>query len=270
LKLTEREEKYFSHLTPMEKGFLFEMSIQKTLMKYDVSFEGNPSNYEQWKKQTKKGYDLRVKLKSGIWICVECKFLLDTKKLHLSWFKRDWETRTADVFVTNDRTKIPQEILDNFDRPIMNVTEFIEFITGIRFPKKFNPKGNKLFLNYCNSLLNCYCYNYCYFRDSLQPPEYFNVGDNVKWSPFSPHFVTFLVSSLGYSLDTLKHTLNSSNKHQNHFQRKLELKIEPLLCPSRTLFVYSNSTSYIYLLEQFRDKPIATTWKPVHLQKSWC
>ena len=89
MKLTEREEKYFSHLTPMEKGFLFEMSIQKTLMKYDVSFEGNPSNYEQWKKQTKKGYDLRVKLKSGIWICVECKFLLDTKKLYLSWFKRD-------------------------------------------------------------------------------------------------------------------------------------------------------------------------------------
>jgi len=103
----------------------------------------------------------------------------------------------------------------------------------------------------------------------LQPPEYFNVGDNVKWSPFSPHFVTFLVSSLGYSLDTLKHTLNSSNKHQNHFQRKLELKIEPLLSLSRTLFVYSNSTSYVYLLEQFRDKSVATTWKPVHLQKCW-
>ena len=110
----------------LEKGYLFEMYMQMLLEQKNVEYVGNPSNFRKWVKRTNTGYDIKVRISSR-WIKVECKFI--AKRIYRSWFLRDWDSRTADIFVTSDKFLIPFKIRYKYPRRIMTVTEFIVWIS---------------------------------------------------------------------------------------------------------------------------------------------
>ena len=110
----------------LEKGYLFEMYMQMLLEQKNVEYVGNPSNFRKWVKCTNTGYDIKVRISSR-WIKVECKFI--AKRIYRSWFVRDWDSRTADIFVTSDKFLVPFKIRYKYPRRIMTVTEFIVWIS---------------------------------------------------------------------------------------------------------------------------------------------
>jgi len=107
--LANFERTDFSNLNRYEKGYSFEMFIQRLLDCCNIVFEGNPQNYSYWLSFTNRGFDIKVLTGDKTWIKVECKFIL--KPIFPSWFDRDWLSRDADVFVTNDISMIPAECI---------------------------------------------------------------------------------------------------------------------------------------------------------------
>jgi len=110
----------------LEKGYEFEMYIQELLEERGIEYSGNPREWSEWLKHTATGFDIRIRLPNGKWITIECKFL--SKRVYPSWFSRDWDSRTADVFVTSDKFLIPFSIRYKYPRPIMTVTEFLVWL----------------------------------------------------------------------------------------------------------------------------------------------
>jgi hypothetical protein len=114
------------------KGFWYEMFNQKLLETNHIGFSGNPNSFSNWMESQIKGYDLKVRLPNGKTIKLECKLLL--KPIFHSWFMRDWLTRDADVFVTNDAHSIPygdRRTLQKHRKKLLSTTEFIVYLSKL-------------------------------------------------------------------------------------------------------------------------------------------
>jgi hypothetical protein len=130
----------FSSLSRNAKGYCFEICIQAKLKQSGIDCSGNPLDFGEWRKHTNKGYDVRIA--NGL--TIECKFML--RKVAQSWFKRDWLSRTADIFVTNDKTKLPSRLqltLFNLGKAFFSVNELIDNLQN----QAFQTYPNKLCLN---------------------------------------------------------------------------------------------------------------------------
>ena len=142
------------------KGYTFEMFIQDLLTERGIDFYGNPREWREWLKYTNTGYDLIIIFPfSKRKIKVEIKYL--EKKIYPSWFKRDWESRSADIFVTSDKCFIPSKLRHRLR--IFNVSEFLTWIDNEikkdQSNEYFINEGNKFYLNHYLNHDN-YCLNY--------------------------------------------------------------------------------------------------------------
>jgi hypothetical protein len=141
LRVSKVEE--FRGLNRLEKGFAYEMIIQRLLKANNVDFSANSNSFNEWLNYQIEGYDFKIWLPNGKTIRVECKLLL--KPIFHSWFKRDWLTRNADVFVTNDVYSIPYEdrrILERQGKKLLSTTEFIVFIQKLIRGNKYAYLNN--------------------------------------------------------------------------------------------------------------------------------
>jgi len=128
---------FFEDMNRLEKGFWYEMHIQRLLKANNVDFSGNSNSYSEWISYQAKDYDIRINLPNGKTIRVECKLAL--KPVFHSWFERDWLSRDADVIVTNDIHVIDYEdrkTLEGSGKKLLSTTEFVMYIQK-------TIKGNK-------------------------------------------------------------------------------------------------------------------------------
>ena len=119
-----------------EKGFYFEMNIQTLLDEHNVNYEGNPIFYDEWKRTTRTGYDIKI---TGLNFKVECKYL--SKPIYESWFKRDWLSRDADIYVTTDPYFVPHQCrkqLANMGKKLFTPWQFIWYILKLSYGNKCN------------------------------------------------------------------------------------------------------------------------------------
>lgn len=135
----------FTNLNSREKGFWYE-SFVKTLLKTNRAvFFGNSDSYSNWKSSQIEGCDLKITYPNGKTEKVELKMTLG--HIYDSWFRRDWESRDADIFVTNSVYDVPYEArrrIREKGKKLMSTTEFIIYVQ-----KKM--RGNKLSsLNFSN------------------------------------------------------------------------------------------------------------------------
>lgn len=145
LRVFPRSEK-FENMNRREKGFYYEMYIHRLLQANNVDFSGNPSVYSEWEENQGRDYDLRTNLPNDKTIKVECKLAL--KPIYHSWFERDWSSRDADIFVTNDVFAISyddRKMLEESGKKLLSTTEFVMYIQKI-------IRGNKY--GYLNSIIN--------------------------------------------------------------------------------------------------------------------
>ncbi|MEM3447894.1 MAG: hypothetical protein QXP38_03290 [Nitrososphaerota archaeon] len=127
--------KEFASLSRLKKGYLFEMILQELLKLNGITFKGNPKDFNEWCKKTSWGHDIEIE---GIF--VEAKCLL--RKLELSWFRRDWLSRSASIFVTNDKSLIPyraKRMLAERHIKLMTPEELVNFFLKRR--RVTNPIG---------------------------------------------------------------------------------------------------------------------------------
>jgi hypothetical protein len=130
-------------LTRYEKGYHYEMVIQNIMDEMNIDYEGNSKNPVTWRKSTNTGFDIRIKTPKGTWLTIECKLCL--KPIYSCWVKRDWLSRTADIFVTNNLYCISYKDRREFEKrgkKLMSTTELIIFLERL-FRKKLNTKGNQ-------------------------------------------------------------------------------------------------------------------------------
>jgi len=143
----------FKGLNRYEKGFWYEI-FNQTLFKINkIDFYGNSDSYEEWLDKQIKGYDFRIRFPNGKTIKVEAKLTLNP--IYHSWFMRDWLSRDADVYVTNDKFAISykdRRTLEKQHRKILSTTEFITYLQKIM-------KGNKRSLNSINEIHQNYKQN---------------------------------------------------------------------------------------------------------------
>jgi len=114
------------------KGYLFELYVQNLLLKFGISFIGNSRCFDTWKRQTNKGYDIKVKVGEGSWLQVECKFTL--KKIYPSWIRRDWLSRDCDIIVCNDPSKLSEqdrELLESRGIKLLTPSQFILYVLNL-------------------------------------------------------------------------------------------------------------------------------------------
>jgi len=129
------------NISRYEKGFYFEMNIQMMLDAHKISYEGNPIFYDEWKKYTNTGHDIRIL--EELHLKIECKYL--SKPIYESWFKRDWLSRDADIYVTTDPYFVPYQCrkqLTEKGKKLFTPWEFICYILKLLY-------GNKCNLNRC-------------------------------------------------------------------------------------------------------------------------
>jgi hypothetical protein len=136
----------------LQKGYLFEMYTQSVLHNLGVRYEGNPTQYEVWLSHKSSPHDAKVKLRD-VWFKMECKLCL--KPIFRSWFERDWLSREADVYVTNNKEAIPKKCRKELRRrgkKLFNIAELVKWIQKkqIQGPK---PLTNRIF-EYTRHLLS--------------------------------------------------------------------------------------------------------------------
>jgi len=132
--LANFERTDFSNLNRYGKGYSFEMFIQRLLDCCNIVFEGNPQNYPYWLSFTNRGFDIKVLTGEKTWIKVECKFIL--KPIFPSWFDRDWLSRDADIFVTNDISMIPAECIAkaySLGKMILTPIQLLNYVKGNKY-----------------------------------------------------------------------------------------------------------------------------------------
>jgi len=137
-----------------QKGFPFELEVQKGLDSLKVPFLGNPQTFEEWKKNKGKGADIILSIAE-----VECKFL--TKKVYPSWILKDYVTRFKfnrkyAIVVVNYKWFIPsncRKLLYSYHIKVMDKYEFLWFIVDLfKKANKFVYKlPSTLNLNYLES-----------------------------------------------------------------------------------------------------------------------
>jgi hypothetical protein len=129
---------FFKDMNRQEKGFYYEMHIQRLLKANSVDFSGNSSSYSEWTSNQAKDYDIRINLPNGKTIKVECKLAL--KPVFHSWFERDWLSRDADIFVTNDVFTISyddRKTLEESGKKLLSTTEFVMYIQEMTRDNKY-------------------------------------------------------------------------------------------------------------------------------------
>jgi len=161
LRLFPRQEE-FDGLNRRKKGFWYEMLVQSLLDVNDAQYTGNSALYHDWEASQVKGYDISLSLSSldGKVKRVECKFLLGP--IYHSWFVRDWLSRDADIYVTNDVYAVPyacRRELQKKGKKLLSTTEFImhiqkltrgnkyRYLNSINCTSNFNPREKELYLN---------------------------------------------------------------------------------------------------------------------------
>lgn len=140
------KDQEFTDLNRNEKGFSYEVYVQKLLRANGVEVSGNPIVYREWQNNQVEGYDIRVRLPNGRELKVECKLLLN--RIFPSWFERDWLGREADIYVTNDVYAVPYNCrrrLERNGKKLLSTTEFIMYIQK-------RVRGNKY--GYLNSKIS--------------------------------------------------------------------------------------------------------------------
>jgi hypothetical protein len=123
------KDEEFNGLNRRQKGFSYEVYIQKLLEANNVEVCGNPSLYREWQDHQIEGYDIAIRLPNGELLRVECKLVL--KGIFPSWFERDWLDREADVYVTNNVYAVPYSCrrrLEANGKKLLSTTEFITYI----------------------------------------------------------------------------------------------------------------------------------------------
>jgi hypothetical protein len=122
----------------LEKGFYYEMHIQRLLKANSVDFSGNSNSYSEWTSNQAKDYDIRINLPNGKTMKVECKLAL--KPVFHSWFERDWLSRDADIIVTNDIHVIDYEdrkTLEESGKKLLSTTEFVMYTQEMTSGNKY-------------------------------------------------------------------------------------------------------------------------------------
>jgi ribosomal protein S27AE len=132
--LTDFDNQSFEGYSRLQKGYAFEMLIQRILDYSGTVFVGNPRAYEHWLSFTNRGFDIKVLTRKNTWIKVECKLVLEP--IFPSWFDRDWLSRDANLFVTNDVSMIPSECIDKahrLGRMILTPIELLNYVMGNKY-----------------------------------------------------------------------------------------------------------------------------------------
>lgn len=136
----------FEGLSADQKGCWYEGYVQYLLEMNDVNYIGNPVNFGAWKSNPTKGYDIIVTHPNGRKTKVECKMLL--RPIYHSWFYKDWLSRDADIYITNDVYAVPykcRKLLRERGKKLLSTTEFIMYVQK-------RIRGNKYsYLNISNS-----------------------------------------------------------------------------------------------------------------------
>ncbi len=126
------------------KGYYYEMLVQENLASHNIDFNGNPSNFEEWKKTTNTNYDINVKVNDTVWLTVECKLTLT--QVYDSWFYRDWYSRQCDIIVTNDKFHISlnaRNILYSKGVVLLETYDLVPFINNLKEGNKSSMLYNK-------------------------------------------------------------------------------------------------------------------------------
>jgi hypothetical protein len=116
----------------LKKGYYYEMLTQERLSCFNISFIGNSSDFEEWKKHTNTDYDIMVYITDKKELRVECKFSLHS--IYHSWFMRDWYSRDCDVIVTNDRWCLSISDIDLLHRKgvvLLDSKDLIPYINNV-------------------------------------------------------------------------------------------------------------------------------------------
>lgn len=133
-----------------EKGYYYEMRVQDLLLNNQIEFDGNPTNYEEWLRHTKTGYDIKVRdPRNGNWITVECKLTL--KELYPSWFKRDWLGKSADIIVTNNPLSLSyrdRKMLTRNGKKLFSTMEFVFYLQKLCRGNKYHLNNNEYSFTY--------------------------------------------------------------------------------------------------------------------------
>jgi len=121
------------------KGYYFEIFECKPMIDAipNIKYECNPTNYEDWKRQHwKNPYDAVVTLPNGDKIHLEMKFRADGEKVYHNWFNRDWLTRDADIYVTNNVEAIgywDKRTLNSKGKKLLSLSEAAAYISGLMY-----------------------------------------------------------------------------------------------------------------------------------------
>jgi hypothetical protein len=144
--------------TPNFKGWWYEIMDCKPQLNAipNISYEGNPSNYEDWKSDNQKSkYDGVVTLPNGEIITLEFK-RRDCPKVYHSWFMQCWLPREADWIITNNTQCISykdRRLLEAEDKKLFSLSEAIveigRLVENILHPRKY-LYFNSLLLNFIN------------------------------------------------------------------------------------------------------------------------
>jgi len=125
----------YKGLSRLEKGYFYELYNWNLLDRNNIRYVSNPDDFDVWKSYTNSGFDATVRVDR-----VEYKLIL--KPIYRSWFMRDWLSRTANIFVTNNKWNIPyvcRKMLKDRGLKLFNDLEFIWYV--------LHKNGNKYNLN---------------------------------------------------------------------------------------------------------------------------
>jgi hypothetical protein len=135
------------------KGYWFEIFIAKPKIEAipNITYQCNPSNYEDWKSENQKNkYDGIVTLPNGKKITIEFK-RRDCPKVYHSWFMDCWITREADWIVTNNTQCISysdRRLLEKNGKKLLSLSEAIveisRLVRNILHPRKYSIYFNRL------------------------------------------------------------------------------------------------------------------------------
>jgi len=124
-------------LSRLEKGFLYEQVGWNLLDSIDATYVSNPKEFSLWIRYTGTGHDLKI-------YGYKAEFKYTSKPIYHSWFLRDWLSRDADIFVTNNIWHVPaedRELLKQRGKKLMDHFQFFWYV------QKLCKKGNKCNLN---------------------------------------------------------------------------------------------------------------------------
>jgi len=133
------------------KGYMFELLIQDLLSKYKVKYKGNSRNYSVYCYNTFHDYDIVLEDYN---VYIECKYL--SKPIYLSWFVRDWLSRSASIIVCNDPSLLSyklKRLLALAGKQLFSVSQFLVYVSRLS-RSNMTPVTNIVFEYVTNNISN--------------------------------------------------------------------------------------------------------------------